>query len=202
MMRRQAGFTLIDILVAVLVLAIMITAAYAGLNAVVGVREDTRAEMQHFHNLQLAMVTLDRDLEQAIARPIRHASGDLSPGMVGGNNNVPELRFTRNGHPNPLQLPRSGLQRIAYGVKNDNLVRYFYPVLDRTVEQDPQQQIVLKGVTALHLRFMDQFGKWHDNWPPLNVEPGQYNDIDPVAVSVTLDTKRWGKILRVIGIAP
>ena len=201
-MRRHSGFTLIEILVATLVLAIMIVAAYTGLHAVTMVREDTRQEMQHFHHLQLAMVTLDRDLEQAIARPIRHASGDLSPGMLGGDKNVPELIFTRDGQPNPLQLPRSGLQRIAYGIKHDNLVRYFYPVLDRTVEQDPEQQIVLKGVTALHLRFMDQFGKWHDTWPPLNAESGQYDAIDPVAVSVTLDTKRWGKILRVIGIAP
>ena len=201
-MRRQSGFTLIEILVAAVVLAVMIVAAYSGLHAVVKVRADTREEMQHFHQLQLAMVTLDRDVQQAVARPIRHASGDLSAGMLGGDNNVPELIFTRAGHPNPLQLPRSGLQRVAYGIKNDNLVRYFYPVLDRTVEQDPQQQVVLKGVTALHLRFMDQFGKWHQNWPPLNVEPGQYDAIDPVAVSVTLDTKRWGKILRVIGIAP
>ncbi len=201
-MHREDGFTLIEILVAVLVLTVMIVAAYAGLNAVVKVREGTRQEMQHFHHLQLAMVTLDRDLEQAIARPIRHASGDLSPGMLGGDKNVPELVFTRNGQPNPLQLPRSSLQRIAYGIKNDNLVRYFYPVLDRTVEQDPDQQVILKGVTALHLRFMDQFGKWHDSWPPLNGETSQYNSIDPVAVSVTLDTKRWGKILRVVGIAP
>jgi general secretion pathway protein J len=201
-MRRQSGFTLLEILVAALVLAVMIVAAYTGLHAVTTVREDTRQEMQHFHQLQLAMVTLDRDLKQAVARPIRHASGDLSAGMLGGDKNVPELIFTRAGHPNPLQLPRSGLQRVAYGIKDDNLVRYFYPVLDRTVEQDPQQQVVLKGVTALHLRFMDQFGRWHQNWPPLNVEPGQYDAIDPVAVSVTLDTKRWGKILRVVGIAP
>jgi len=201
-MRKQGGFTLIEILVAVMVLAVMIVAAYAGLNSVVSVRENTRQEVKHFHHLQLAMVTLDRDLKQAIARPIRHASGDLSPGMIGGDKNVPELTFTRNGQPNPLQLPRSSLQRIAYGIKDDNLVRYFYPVLDRTVEQDPKRQVILKGVTALHLRFMDQFGKWRDNWPPLNGEASQYDSIDPVAVSVTLDTKRWGKIRRIIGIAP
>ncbi|HYW75203.1 MAG TPA: type II secretion system minor pseudopilin GspJ [Gammaproteobacteria bacterium] len=201
-MRRQAGFTLIEILVATVVLAIMSIAAYAGLHAVVKVREHTQQDMRHFKHLQMAMVTLDRDLEQAIARPIRHASGDLSPGMIGGDKDVPELAFTRDGQPNPLQLPRSGLQRIAYGIKNDNLVRYFYLVLDRTVEQDPKQQIILKGVTALHLRFMDQFGKWHTAWPPLNAQSSQYNDIDPIAVDIILDTKRWGKIERVIGIAP
>jgi len=202
MMRRQAGFTLIEILVAVVVLAIMAVAAYAGLHAVVKVREDTRQEMQHFKHLQMAMVTLDRDLKQAIARPIRHASGDLSPGMVGADKNVPELIFTRAGLPNPLQLPRSGLQRVAYGIKDDNLVRYFYLVLDRTVERDPKQQVILKGVTALHLRFMDQFGKWHAAWPPLNAEASQYDDIDPTAVDITLETKRWGEIRRVIEIAP
>lgn len=201
-MRRHAGFTLIEILVAVVVLAIMAVAAYTGLNAVIDVRRETRMSMQQFKQLQLAMVTLDRDLEQAIARPIRHASGDMAPGMRGGDHDVPELTFTRSGDPNPLQLPRSGLQRVAYGIKNGNLVRYFYPVLDRTVEQDPAQQVILKGVTAMHLEFMDQFGTWRKNWPPLNVQPHQDDAVDPVAVTVTLDTKRWGKITRVVGIAP
>lgn len=201
-MRRQRGFTLIEILVAVVVLALMTTAAYGGLHALISVREGTRREMQHFKQLQLAMVTLTRDLKQAAPRPIRHTSGDYSPGMLGGKNDVPVLTFTRSGLPNPLQLPRSGLQRVAYDINNGNLVRYFYTVLDRTVEETPEKQVLLKGVTALQVSFLNTNGQWSQSWPPLNGEAGKYNSRDPVAISVTLDTKRWGKIKRVIGITP
>ncbi|MGH8127983.1 MAG: type II secretion system minor pseudopilin GspJ [Gammaproteobacteria bacterium] len=201
-MRRDRGFTLIEILVAVVVLAIMAVAAYAGLNAIIHVRESSQQSMQQFQKLQIAMVTLTRDLQQAIARPIRHASGDIAPGMLGSDNNVPVLLFTRNGRPNPLQKPRSSLERIAYGVDGDQLVRYSYPVLDRTVESTPLRQVLLKNVTAFTVSFMDQFGQVSPNWPPLNSEAHKYDRIDPVAITVTLDTKRWGKIKRVIGIAP
>lgn len=201
-MLRSRGFTLIEILVAVVVLAIMAVAAYAGLNALIRVRENSQKSMQQFEKLQIAMVTLTRDLEQAIARPIRRASGDMAPGMLGGNNNVPVLLFTRNGRPNPLQKPRSSLERIGYGVDNDQLVRYSYPVLDRTVESPPLRQVLLKHVTAFTVSFMDRLGQVSPNWPPLNSEAHKYDRIDPVAITVTLDTQRWGKIKRVIGISP
>ncbi len=201
-MRRARGFTLIEILVAVVVLSIMAVAAYAGLDALIHVREGTQQQMRQFQRLQLAMVILTRDLEQAVARPIRRASGDIAPGMLGGNNNVPELAFTRSGRPNPLQKPRSSLERIAYGLDGDQLIRYSYPVLNQAIEHPPLRQVLLKHVTALQVSFMDQFGQVSANWPPLNAEAHKYDRIDPVAITVTLDTKRWGKIKRIIGIAP
>lgn len=201
-MTRERGFTLIEILVAIVVLAIMAVAAYAGLNALIRVREGDKQAMQGFKQLQLAMVTMTRDVEQAVARPIRHASGDMAPGMLGGDNNVPELVFTRTGRPNPLLKPRSGVERIAYGIDGDNLVRYNYPVLDRTIEQAPLRKVLLKHVTSMTVSFMDQYGQVSPTWPPLNAEAHKYDRIDPVAITITLDTKRWGKIKRVIGIAP
>lgn len=198
----DGGFTLIEILVALVVLVILSAAAYGGLHAIVQVRERTRISEHHFQRLQLAMVTLTRDLEQAVARPIRHASGEFAPAMLGGDRDVPELSFTRSGRPNPLLLPRSALERVAYAADGGNLVRYFYTVLDRTVEETPVRQTLLPGVTALRVRFLDRFGHWQAHWPPLNAEAHRYDRRDPVAVEVTLQTRRWGKVRRLIEIAP
>ena len=201
-MRRARGFTLIEILVAVAVLAIMAVAAYAGLNAIIKSRETSRTQMHAFLQLQLAMVTLTRDLEQAVARPVHTSSGEIKPGMLGGDNDVPVLLFTRSGRPNPLDEPRSSLERVGYGIDNGNLVRYSYPVLDRVIVQAPQRKVLLKHVSSLTVSFMDQFAHISSNWPPLNASPHQYDRIDPIAITVTLDTRRWGKIKRIIGIAP
>src|SRR5699024_5356133 len=70
---RVRGFTLIEILVAVTILAILAVAAYGGLNALIKSREITKTHAQHFKQLQLAMATIERDLEQTSARPIRLA---------------------------------------------------------------------------------------------------------------------------------
>ncbi len=202
-MRRThaQAFTLIEILVALVVLAIMSVAAYAGLDALIKTREITHRNETHFRQLQLAMVTLTRDLEQAVVRPIRATSGALSPAMLGGDRDVPELTFTRSGRPNPLERPRSSLERVAYTVDHDELVRFFYQVLDRTVEETPSRQVLLSHVSALHVRFLDHSGQWSSHWPPMNAEPQAYERIDPVAVEITLQTQRWGKIRRLIELA-
>lgn len=199
---RGAGFTLIEILVALVVLAIMSAAAYGGLHAVMQVRERTRGNERRLQHLQLAIVTLSRDLEQAVARPIRHSSGELAPAMLGGNSDVPELAFTCAGRPDPLLRPRSSLERVAYAVAHGKLVRYHYDVLDRTVEETPARQTLLSGVQSMRLRFLDRAGNWQAHWPPLNAEAHRYDRRDPLAVEVTLQTARWGRIRRLIEVAP
>lgn len=197
--RGQArGFTLIEILVAVLILAVLAVAAYGGLNALIKSREITQTHARHFRQLQLAMATIDRDLKQSAARPIRLASGALAPAMVGGANNIPALAFTRAGRPNPLLLPHSGLQRIAYLVDGDKLVRVVFPVLDRAMAPTEQRQTLLGGVRSLTLAFMDAKHKSHAHWPPLNAEPGSFITREPIAVKISLNTKRWGTVKRLI----
>lgn len=202
MRRGQSAFTLIEILVAVVVLAVLAVAAYGGLDAIIRIREQTQVQERQFSRLQLAMLTLTRDIQQAAPRPIRHASGDTAPAMTGGDKNIPPLAFTRAGNPNPLIEPRSGLQRVGYEVVKGKLERVFFAVLDRSIEPEPERQTLLTGVTALSVRFLDDSGQWENTWPPLNAESGQYNRREPAAVEVTLDTKRWGRIRRLIEIAP
>lgn len=202
MRRRERGFTLIEILVAVVVLAVLAVAAYGGLDAIINIRRHTHAEEDQFQSLQLAMATLARDLEQAAPRPIRYGSGDWAQAMEGGDGAVPPLSFTRAGNPNPLLEPRSSLQRVSYEVDNGKLYRLYYPVLDRSLEIQPKRQELLAGVTTLSVRFLDESGEWRKHWPPINGVQGKYLRRDPIAVQVTLDTKRWGLIKRLVEIAP
>lgn len=202
MKKPQRGFTLIEILVALVVLAIMAVAAYGGLDSVMATRKQSQAQDKDFAQLQLAMATLTRDLEQASTRPIRYASGDRAPAMQGGARDVPELSFTHAGLPNPLLKPRSDLERVAYEVDKGKLVRLFFPVLDQVLEMTPEQQVLLPGVNSFDVRFLDGSNVWQLNWPPLNVEPQGAERRDPRAIEITLDTKRWGTIKRLIEIAP
>ncbi len=198
----QSGFTLIEILVALVVLAILSIAAYGGLNSLIKTREITKANDRGFHQLQLAMATISRDLQQATMRPIRLASGQIEPAMTGGTNDIPALTFTRAGWPNPLLQPRSSLQRIAYTVDNGNLIRLIFPVLDRVSPPEPARQVLLSNVRSIGFAFMGENGKPDDNWPPLNAEPGSYDRRLPIAIEITLDTKHWGVLQRLITIAP
>ncbi|MGH8273742.1 MAG: type II secretion system minor pseudopilin GspJ [Gammaproteobacteria bacterium] len=199
---KTRGFTLIEILVATLILAILAVAAYGGLNSLIKEREITHTHNEHFRTLQLAMATIGRDLSQAAARPVRLSSGTFAPAMMGGANNIPVLAFTRNGRPNPLQEPRSDLERIAYLLDGTTLKREVFPVLDRSATLAPAARTLLAGVSSITLAFMDESRQSHAHWPPLNAEPGAYVRREPIAVQITLDTKRWGKIRRLIPVTP
>lgn len=202
MKRTRQGFTLIEILVALVVLAVLAVAAYGGLDSIMTTRKQTEAQDKDFRQLELAMATLTRDLEQSSARPVRYASGDRAPAMQGGAHDVPVLSFTHAGLPNPLLVPRSGLERVAYEVDDGKLVRLFFPVLDQVLEMTPERQILLPGVNDFTVRFLDSSDTWQQNWPPLNAASRNAERNDPIAVEVTLDTKRWGTIKRLIEVAP
>jgi type II secretion system protein J len=74
-------------------------------------------------------------------------------------------------------------------------------VLDRSLEMSPERQVLLANVNSVTLRFLDQSDQWQDHWPPLNAEQGAYLRQDPLAVEITIDTKHWGPIKRLIGVA-
>lgn len=196
--RGQLAFTLIEILVAVAVLAILAVAAYGGLDALIGARQYSRREDHQFKRLELAIVTVDRDLQQSASRPIRQRSGALAPAMRGGGNEVPFLAFTRAGWPNPLQRPRSSLVRVNYRLEQGRLIRLSYPVLDRSVSLAPRRQVLLTGVEKVKLRFLRSNGQWVDLWPPLDAESSAYLSREPRAVQLTVVTKRWGRIRRIV----
>lgn len=202
MTSRQRAFTLVEILVALVVLVVLAVAAYGGLDSIMAARQQVHTQDEHFKQLQLAVVTLTRDLEQASTRPVRYSSGDQVPAMLGGPQDLPELTFTQAGRSNPLLAPRSDLERVAYEVDNGKLVRLFYPVLDQVYVMTPERQTLLAGVTEMDVRFLDDGRQWHQNWPPINVTAHSYDRRDPLAVEITLQTKRWGQIQRLVEIAP
>ncbi len=57
--------------------------------------------------------------------------GDKESALFGPSKNGFLLEFTRFGWKNLLLSTRSNLQRVAYAFEENELVRYYWPVLDR-----------------------------------------------------------------------
>ena len=198
-MNRQAGFTLLELLIAVGIFGVMSVMAYAGLNNAVTTQEHAGAQAERLAELQKAMLIIGRDVEQAVNRPVRDSYGTELEAFIGGGYGSSILEFSRNGRPNPMATQRSHLQRVAYLVAEGQLLRQIWTVVDRSIETVPFESPVLSGVTGVELRFMDQAREWQSQWPVSNlpVQPGTQPPVMPEALEITLELEDWGEIRRV-----
>ena len=159
----RLGFTLVEVLVALAVFAIIGVMAARILAGMVDISEFTQQRGQVLAATQRAFAIIERDIEQLAHRPVRDEMGDPTAAVTVGGVTLAE--FTRAGWQNPLGYPRPELQRVAYVVEDDTLVRKFWPVLDRAPDTEPVAQTLLTGVAAATFVARDSDGGEHSYWP-------------------------------------
>ena len=135
---KLAGFTLLELLVAVTIFAILSSMAYGGLRNVIDNSQQTELSMQRMQQVQLAMLKISRDFTQLSQRNIRDEYGNSSNYIMAGDGGDVFIEFSRGGRRNPAQLQRSHLQRVAYKLEENTLSRLHWPHLDRTQDCFPR----------------------------------------------------------------
>ncbi len=156
--KRCAGFTLLEVLLAMAITAMIAVMAYAGLSAAISAAERHGEMVQRLGEVQTATGWIVRDLRQSVVRPISDARGDTRPALSGGNDDNEELlELTRAGWDNPRGVRRSSLQRVHYRLDADrNLWRDHWLVLDRSDDEDRLQQVkLLTGVQSFRVQFLN-----------------------------------------------
>jgi len=195
---QQKGFTLLEMVIAMGIFALMSAMAYSGLNSVMNTRAHADIQADRLAQLQKAFLIIGRDIEQAIERPVRDNYADELEPISGGGYGSSILELSRTGRANPMVLPRSHLQRVAYEVQDDQLLRKVWPVLDRALDTEPFEGVMLEGIKAVDLRFMDGNKEWQTQWPQPNLGgANQAPAAMPRAVEITIDLEDWGRIRRV-----
>lgn len=195
--RNIHGFTLLELLVAVAVFAILSAMAYGGLRNVIDNSMQTETSMQRLQQVQLAMVSISRDFTQLSQRNIRDEYGNTNNYILTGEGIDVFIEFSRGGRRNPAELLRSHLQRVAYKIEDNTLSRLHWPHLDRTQEMEPYESILLEDVDNASIRFLDSENEWHNEWPPLDAT-GQADGSTVVlsAIEFTLELQDWGELVR------
>ncbi len=202
---QQKGMTLIEVLIAITIMAVIAAISYQSLTATIGSKEAVEDNIAKVARIDRAWLLLEADLRNVInhitTRTFGPGSGESIPSFViedGGEDYF--MTVLRGGHANPLNFPRTELIRVGYRVQEDTLWRdVWYDLASTDVDQAKQQKVV-ENVEEVIVRALPRnatsysAGPWSERWPALNAR--QANNELPLAIEVSLKLRDEAEIKR------
>jgi general secretion pathway protein J len=198
-MKHSRAFTLLEMIVAIGIFAVIAVVSYASLNRFLDHRDVLQAEMEKMKELQLVFSLLQQDMHFISGRIVRDEYGDTEQLLIINNNNVAGelLRFT-TARRNVLLPESSTLQRTSYRWENGDFIRLNWRVLDRDQDSSESKHLLLtdvENVTANVLLSVDGVLQPLTSWDSVDQLP------DGVEWTIQLaDGKQYRRVFEVIGL--
>lgn len=190
---RSAAFTLVELLVALAIFALISAFAYRALAGMLDSRAALERESRKWRDVTLFVGRLERDLSAVLRRKAIAPSG-TEVAEVSSTLDTPDQReglaFTRSGAV-LMENAQAAPQRVAYRRVADRVERLTWGSVDAGPRDAPAIVPVLSGVNALTFRFLNANGEWRGGWGL----PGA-NDALPNAVEATLELASGERIVR------
>jgi general secretion pathway protein J len=209
-MMRRAGFTLIEVVIAIFIAAIMFAIGYRTLSQALNDREALNTSQTRVNEIQRGMRIVAQDFAQIVARGARdtQSNGELQPALLANNRDNVLLTFSRTGWSNPAGLQRPAEERVRYRFVDGSLVREHWVSMDPVLNTEPRQRVILTRVKSIEVRFLDPVTRnWRTDWPPVTpngpVGPMQVDEVlllRPLAIEVSLVLEDWGRVHRLFEI--
>lgn len=160
-MKKHAGFTLVEVLVAIAIFAVLSAAGWQVFDQLLKSRERNTEHAKHLTQLQIAYAQLLRDLNQTVPMAGQEA-GERYPALT---LQTQQLRFNRAGVIDPLQQRLDAFEFVEYRFDQQKqaLVRSKLPYIYRQNRQTVQEDVVLAPIENLQFRALDPNPQ--DSWP-------------------------------------
>lgn len=191
-MKTNCGYTLLEVLVALTVFAILSTITASAMYNAFNTRERVNIQANQLNTLQVAMALLGRDTEQIIERSVVANEMHQFAPFVGESK---YMEFTRGGSVNPIGVEhRSTLKRIAYVCAGTKLVRRSWETLDAPIRKNYQDKVLLDNLEECSIAYLSNSRQILSEWRPYAVQQTQKKETLPIAIQFTLTVADWGNM--------
>lgn len=192
--RQQQGFTLLEVLVAIAVFAMLSLSANQVISNVMRSDVQSKEHNQRLQVIQRTMIMMDNDFRQIVTRKFRVEAEKptdkiLQAGEYLLDSSSEGITFVRGGWQNPQSMfPRGDITRVGYRIIDDNLERVWFRYPDTVVGAKPLVRVLLTGVSDLKFEFYYD-KQWHKKWNKA--------DSLPAGIKVIMTLKKLGIIERI-----
>ena len=178
------GFTLIEILVALVILAVVALLAYRATAAMSDGEARLSAESERWRTLDGFFARLEADMREAVPRGSRHGAA-VEPAwwsQAADSAGNTALAFTRAG-PEFAVEPGVAGQRIGYRLVGDRIEVIYWPQLDNVDDARASAYTLVAGARQFRVSQLGAGAAWLQRWPVTGDSPVPR----AVRIEITLD---------------
>lgn len=205
-MSARAGFSLVEVLVAAFVFAVIASVSIGLLTSSLNAREVNESRIGALAEVDTLRTLLRDDAGQVVLRPVRQADGRVSPvTFAGSTDGVPGteaergetviLSLTRRGWANPGGAQaRSSLQRVEYVLAGSRLDRRVTTYPDAAPATPVSRRAVIGEGDEIAIDFL-----YGTQWMPrAEARPGEANPVMPTAIRLRYFHPALGPLEHVV----
>lgn len=194
--KRQSGFTLIELMVAVIIFAFISVVSYRIITSLVTTKEVAGAAQTKWGDLSLVMSNFGGSWNRVIPLVARDQDGNVLPAVLGSPKLKgmydSQLELTLSGYIGDQVYGTSPPKRIGYRFYNGSLYLVTWPVLNRVLSTQPIIDLLIANVQQFEVLYLYPDNQWRDSWPPVGGDP----TVLPTGIKITFQLKTGEKIER------
>lgn len=190
-MKNNLGYTLIEVMVALLIFVIIAGTTSGILYHVFNTRDRINAQAKELGDLQLAITLIQRDTQQMVDRAILGNDMHNFPPFIGLSNYV---EFTHGGVVNPNgEEERSTLSRVAFLCEKNQLIRRSWAHLDLPSRNTYVDSLLLSNLEGCSFAYLGKNLQRLSEWKAYALQQNQQNETLPLALQLQLKVHGWGE---------
>lgn len=193
----KRGFTLIEILVAIAIFALIAVASTSILSNVIKAAEESEEAITQLEQVQRVLLVLEHDLAQAVPVASRVPGVDNSivfRGELGFGESIDDgFGFIRAGWDNPQWiLPRANLQAVMYRLNSDQQLERLHTLFIDNIEENPfKSRILLENITAFNVQYATITSRQEVDW-----DDKFEGDVLPLGIAIEISGDNFPTIRR------